>query len=349
MKKESTMGNETKNDELLERYLQAVRFLLPDKQRQDVIRELRENLRSEIEENEAERGRPLDEEELGALLRRLGHPFVLALRYRQSRALIGPAVFPLYWFAVKFVLGILAVVHLVLPTLFFLVTGEPSGRVVALFLRFPSVVIPVLGWITIGFAVLDTALVRGQIERALSRWSPRSLPPVLEEERTRPPSVTGVVLRALLSVWWLAGMRYPPLVLGPAASYIGFGRTFHELYVPMVVAAAGVIFVDWIRLTRPHLTQLHRIGELLVDGLGLAILYLLWNGGEWFVAREGLRAGYGFEGVIESVNFALGIGLPIALVATGLLFFWKHLVRPVYKRHRCLTQAARETKSPRSL
>jgi hypothetical protein len=329
------MGKETKNEELLERYLQAVRFLLPQKQRNDVGRELQENLRSEIEEKEAELGRLLDEEELGALLRRLGHPVVLALRYQQGRSLIGPAVFPLWWFAVKSVLGILAVVHILLPAIFFLVTGEPAGRIVGLFLRYPAVALPVLAWITLAFAVLDTAAVRSQVERALSKWSPRSLPPVVTEEPDRPPSVTGLVLAALLSAWWLASLHFPVLMLGPAAGYIAFGPIFYQIYIPMVVAAVATIVLGWARLAHPHFTKLHRLGGMAVDGLGLVILYFLSRGDEWFVAGNRMSTAAGFEGVIESVNFALGIGLPIALVAAGLSFFWKYFIRSVFWRRGC--------------
>ena len=125
------MSKETALMELVERYLQAVRFLLPKKQRHDVDREISEELQSQIEEQQAERGRALDEDELASLLKRFGHPALLALRYQPERHLIGPAVFPLYWFALRFLLATLAVVHLLLPALFFIVSGEPAGRIVS--------------------------------------------------------------------------------------------------------------------------------------------------------------------------------------------------------------------------
>ena len=43
--------------ELLDRYLQAVRFWLPRKQQDDIIAELGDDLRSQIEEREASLGR----------------------------------------------------------------------------------------------------------------------------------------------------------------------------------------------------------------------------------------------------------------------------------------------------
>ena len=45
--------------ELIERYLQALKFALPQKQRDDIIKELRDSILSQIEEKEAEVGHPL--------------------------------------------------------------------------------------------------------------------------------------------------------------------------------------------------------------------------------------------------------------------------------------------------
>ena len=52
----TTMITEVTQMDFLERYLQAVRFLLPKKQRHDIDQELSEELRSQIEEKEAELG-----------------------------------------------------------------------------------------------------------------------------------------------------------------------------------------------------------------------------------------------------------------------------------------------------
>ena len=82
--------------DLVDRYLQAVRYLLPRKQRDDVDRELSADVRTQVEDREAELGRRLTEDETAAILKGLGHPLALALRYRQGRYLIGPEVFPAF-------------------------------------------------------------------------------------------------------------------------------------------------------------------------------------------------------------------------------------------------------------
>src|SRR5271165_3173690 len=68
---------ETKSD-LIDRYLQAVKFWLPKAQQQDILAELSEDLHSQIEEREAALGHPLDEADLAAVLKRRGSPMRVA-------------------------------------------------------------------------------------------------------------------------------------------------------------------------------------------------------------------------------------------------------------------------------
>src|SRR5450631_682847 len=87
--------------ELLDRYLQAVKKHLPLKRQDDIIAELRANMESQIEDKESELGRPLDTKELEDLLRKMGPPILVAGRYQPQQYLIGPAVFPIYWYVLR--------------------------------------------------------------------------------------------------------------------------------------------------------------------------------------------------------------------------------------------------------
>ena len=81
--------------DLIERYLHAVKSHLPAAQQDDVVAELAEDLRSRIEERESELNRPLEESEVVAVLKTLGHPAHLAASYGSWQQLIGPALFPM--------------------------------------------------------------------------------------------------------------------------------------------------------------------------------------------------------------------------------------------------------------
>src|ERR1700736_1414586 len=89
--------------ELLDRYLQAVTFWLPKAQKQDIIAELSEDIRSQIEEQEAGLGRKLNQAEVEAILKKLGRPVLVANRYSPRQYLIGPVLFPIYRFVLKLV------------------------------------------------------------------------------------------------------------------------------------------------------------------------------------------------------------------------------------------------------
>ena len=89
--------------ELVDRYLQAVRFWLPREQQEDVARELSDDILSQIEEEERARGRLLTPDEVEAVLTRRVRPFVVANSYLPQRQLIGPLLFPMYTFVLKLI------------------------------------------------------------------------------------------------------------------------------------------------------------------------------------------------------------------------------------------------------
>jgi len=104
---QDSSGNDSSRNstELIDRYLQAVRFWLPRTHRQDdLIAELGEDLRSQFEDKESELGRPLDKAGMSAILKRCGSPMMVAGRIGPQRHLIGPALFPIYEFVLKMVL-----------------------------------------------------------------------------------------------------------------------------------------------------------------------------------------------------------------------------------------------------
>ncbi|MGH9718901.1 MAG: hypothetical protein ACRD8O_01700, partial [Bryobacteraceae bacterium] len=83
---------------LLDRYLHAVKFWLPAGQQEDILAELSEDIRSEIEDKEAGLGRKLDEDGVAAILKKRGRPILVASRYLPQQSLIGPALMPAYRF-----------------------------------------------------------------------------------------------------------------------------------------------------------------------------------------------------------------------------------------------------------
>ena len=60
--------------EMIERYLQAVKFALPQAEREDIVKELRDSILSQIEEKEATLGRPLSRRRTGGTAQETRQP-----------------------------------------------------------------------------------------------------------------------------------------------------------------------------------------------------------------------------------------------------------------------------------
>src|SRR6516225_5362139 len=163
--------------DLVDRYLQAVKALLPRAQQADIVRELSENILSQLEDKEAELGRPLNESEQATVLKQHGHPLLVASRYRSApvQHLIGPAVFPFYWFVLKILLWI-ALAICTLNGIALLASGEPIRQLLLGLGAFAHVALPVFGWVTLLFAELDFVEAKLHLLQKLSQeWDPRTL------------------------------------------------------------------------------------------------------------------------------------------------------------------------------
>src|SRR5258708_5676647 len=203
--------------ELLDRYLQAVRFWLPKAQQQDIIAELSSDLHSQIEDKEMELGRTLDKAELEVILRRCGSPILVASRYRPQTQLIGPALFPIYLFVLKLVLlWILVPLFLVMigPAMIFSAPNRWGALLQTWSTMWFSMFVSA-GIITLVFAVIE----RTEAElKFFEKWDLRSLPqaPKAEQPLSRTQTIFELVCGIVGLLWMLAVPYYPFQTHNPA-------------------------------------------------------------------------------------------------------------------------------------
>jgi hypothetical protein len=158
---------------IVEDYLRIVALLLPKAQRDDIVAELRDTVLTRIEARESELDRPLTEAETEALLREIGHPLVVAARYRGgAQQVVGPTLYPYWAFGVK----IAVTIQLALSALVFLVHAFAGGDVAtafghAFYSAFDGIIT------VVGFATLAVWFIERQQVRVdyLDRWRVRDL------------------------------------------------------------------------------------------------------------------------------------------------------------------------------
>lgn len=314
--------------DLLERYLQAVRFFLPRRQQDDIVRELSENLFSQMEDREAELGRPLTEDEQADILRRHGHPMLVAGRYRSHQQLIGPVFFPIYLFALKAGLGIALLVTIVVATITTILNGDPVRQSVEAFLAFPGRALMVFAWTTLGFAALD--LARAQLKLA-HKWDPRSLPKVVRpaDRISRARSACELVLTAAYAIWLLLLPWAPVLLLGPAAAILEPAPIWGLVYAPLLLLAALSVARSCLDFMRPYWTPVRSLMRAGTHAGTFLVAALLLRSGEWVVGRAGAALpgdAPPLDRVVDIINTGFQIGLLVVCIVSLV-----ELVREVHR------------------
>lgn len=268
--------------DLIDRYLQAVRFWLPRSEKQDIVSELAEDIRSEVEEREAELGRPLDQAETGSLLKKRGSPFSVAEKYLPQRSLIGPGLYPIYLFVLK----VVGVAYLLpwLAVWLFCVLFLPSYRAahpgMALFGTLGTwwnIALWSFAVITLAFAVAERLRQR---PGASEKWDPRRLPKVRDTRKIpRSSSLAEILLGLIFLVWWLGRLNVPSIAgrdpdftgWTPGFIWQNFYRNFYWVAVFVTLASLGLAAAN---LLRPYWTRVRLGARAALDAVTGAVAFL---------------------------------------------------------------------------
>jgi hypothetical protein len=268
--------------DIIDRYLAAVRRQLPPAQQDDIVRELGDSLRSEAEEREAEIGRPLNEDEQAALLKKRGHPWLMASRYLTQQYMIGPSLYPYYRKALGMV-----VFWVVLPIVLFggaIHTIYSDASVAGWITR----VIPTawngaiysVGIVTIVFAILERERVRFT---ALDNWNPARLPAAGEgREVPRSESVLGLVFGFTFLIWWIDLVRVPQFMNydGEPVAFT-LAPIWTSLYLPIVIALLAWIAIQAIDLVRPWRSLAVSLVDMALNVINLVLIAIILRAGHF--------------------------------------------------------------------
>jgi hypothetical protein len=317
--------------ELLERYLQAVKFWLPKEQKQDIIAELSEDLHSQIEEKETELGRPLNDSEVEAILKQRGRPVLVANRFLPQQYLIGPVLFPIY----VFVLKIVALCYL-LPWLLVwigIMTYSPNYRlehggwfqaVGSAWASLWSVAFIVLGCVTVVFAVLEQ--VQGK-SHFLENWNPRKLPPVRNSgEIKRSSSITEIVASSVFGVWWWVTYLSSPVIVDRPELRVQLSPAWAHFFWGFLFVTLANIALSATNLARPYWTVRRATFRLASDMVGSSLFcWLMKSNIVAAIAVHGVPTEK-TEAMTSTINLWMDRAFPIA-IAIGIVV----LVGDVYR------------------
>lgn len=301
--------------ELLNSYLKAVRIYLPKAQREDIIKELSENLLSQMEEKEAALGRPLTEDEEEAILLNHGDPLSVASRYGGTPRgvsfgvqLIGPGIFPLYR-------GIL-IFDWALTTVIFILQAIKGVPITASTFLTPITAQFVV--LTIVFSIID------RLQRnSRQHWN---FPPTHLQLIPRWQSISGIVIWSIASAVWLGVPEFRWLLHVFTAGNVNLGPVWNMFYIPILLLWLAGLAQRCINLVRPQWNWLLPVTRLAVNGVGTVLQYYIWKNLPAVVLTDGASSTAHYKAVANGLNGLIQWGLLswlwIWLVINALWYAW---------------------------
>jgi len=325
----------------LERYLNNLSKLLPTAQRDDIIRELSEDIRSEMDDKREELGRALNEQEQIDLLNRRGNPLKVAAAYQQEhrslafgRQWIGPVLFPFYIRVLTFNLSLtFFILTIIFAGLYF---GGQTVHVNEVFSNFLLQIFLQFSAVTVIFALIERHLAKNP-----SHWTTRQvqslhLPGTEKNPRevSRLESISIIIASAVALIWMQAVWSHLFLIFGPAASFLRLAPIWHQIYWPTVAIIFASMLRATVNLVRPDWVRFRAVSRIIFDAAGLFLLFVLIRAQYWVVlageaANETAHKAHMLQVVNQWTYYALWIAAAFAIAETI-----SHIVRFVRTIHR---------------
>ncbi len=312
--------------DLLECYLQAVGEHLPVKDRADVLAELRANLTDQIEAREGELHRPLTEDEAAEILRAHGHPSVVASRYQPRRSLIGPEVFPYYWFTIRRTLPWVVAIFVVSNAATRIFGSHQPFHVGPLIVGLMEVLFYFFGWMTLVFAAIDFARIHYPKQiTPYANWDPRKLPKVEPQEKQDLPKnpILDLILSAVISALWL-GYLWHEITKNRSWSFHGLPLEFAPwwltfFWATVALSCLQIVFkvIAMFRAARPWRKPM----KLIEQFFGFCLLLFLVRTQEYIVLPSTV-SDHQLHQLVEALNPAIHHGLEIASIVVALKLLW---------------------------
>lgn len=303
--------------DLIDRYLTAIRWNLPGAKADDIIAELRDVIASRIEDREEMLGRPLTRDETSDLLRDFGHPLIVAGRYGSQQHLIGPEIFPFYFFALKIVTALCAAIIVV--TAAAQIIFSPAAGAQALSQGMHDawwVLLGNAGLVTLAFAAIERT---GWLNTYLARWKPEQLPD-LSDLRIKPKKAWEgafeVVAGIAFLLWWAGLIHIPSFYSSAPGLRIDPAPVWTVYYWPIFALIAARLAENLIQWLRPRWRLASAVLGVGVAIAGVALLTQIYKAGEWVtVVSTGAPASQ-----VADIQQSLNLALSIALVVVGVVW-----------------------------
>jgi hypothetical protein len=265
--------------------------------------------------------------------------FVTA-HYRQTRHLIGSTLFPVYWFVMKIILGIVGFGYSV-SALVLIAQGKGILEVLGTIFSYAGAVLPTFAWVTIIFAMLDIGNNKFHLLEKVTRdsndkFDPRTLPalrPASDSPDSKPIPRHKTAVELFFSVafllWWIRVSPIRKLALFMALGPVGLadkipfqlGPVWETVYWAVILLTLVAVVQQIAILIHPDRIKFYRAMRVISSGGSVIVLYLLSRADGIFMLTPGVADAAKFAETLRIVNITLHYTMFFTAIMTAVECF----------------------------
>jgi hypothetical protein len=228
---------------MIDAYVSEIGQRLPAKQRADIEREIRSMIDDTLEDESRAQGRPVDDEMVAQVLRRLGSPQKMAASYLPAQYLIGPELYPAYIQVVKIVLSVLAGLAIIGLALSVGLAANVQSQVLVPLAQASgglfNAIFAAFGIITFIFAILQRVAPKNKLVQNEAEFDPYKLKLKPDADKINP---AGLVVEVVLAIIAISLFSFFSQAIGVGSYHAGqwvivpvLSQAFYA-YLPYLVA-----------------------------------------------------------------------------------------------------------------
>jgi hypothetical protein len=304
--------------DLIDRYLAAIARRLPADKADDIVAEIRDDLLTRQEVREDALGRALDRKEIAALIKEVGHPLIVASRYRPQQYLIGPDAFPFFVATLRIVAMFLALAFAVTAASNVVFghadLAQALGRAVSdLF----SSAMLAFGAVAAVFYALERT---GFPADHLAKWRPQDLPEVKDKQPNVWGSAFEVAIGVYVILWWCGLVPFPAYYGNVKGLTLTPDPIWTAIWWPVLALMVARLVFNLIRWLRPRWKAVLAILAVASAAGGLGLAYVIYQARHWLTASGALPVGQ-----LADIDHAVNMGIQWAIVVVGAVMVFQCL------------------------
>lgn len=258
---------------MINNYLDSFESYLTTDAKREIREELEASLLDQIEDQEEQLSRPLNEQEQEELLLKIGHPMKVAAGFLPNQQLVSAEYFPAYKKVLTIALwiyGIIAVLKM-LPFSFNLLDGSFITTSIYIFGSLLETSIWVFAWVTLVFYLLQYYAVNINFIYA---WSPRQL----SDSRRKLPlsrieTAFEILFIGLFLTWWNSLFGSDSIfVQTDVIKNIAMSENMQPLLWPVNILSVLYIAISLYNLIHAGWSRYSLILNIILGVVGIAVL-----------------------------------------------------------------------------